>query len=68
MTASDPENIPRHKRFLFSRNRLNVGISRVECVTFILFNPNLLNTSYQKIEEMRLINNFCKLLKYEIKE
>ena len=66
MTASDPENIPRHKGFLFSRNRLNVGISRAECVTFILFNPNLLNTSCQKIEEMRLINNFCKLLKYNI--
>ena len=66
MTASDPENIPRHKGFLFSRNRLNVGISRAECVTFILFNPNLLNTSCQKIEEMRLINNFCKLIKYKI--
>ena len=66
MTASDPENIPRHKGFLFSRNRLNVGVSRAECVTFILFNPNLLNTSCQKIEEMRLINNFCKLLKYNI--
>ena len=67
MTSSDPENIPRHKGFLFSRNRLNVGISRAECVAIILFNPNLLNTSCQKIEEMRLINNFCKLLKYQIK-
>ena len=65
MTSSDPENIPRNKDFLFSRNRLNVGISRAECTTIILFNPNLLNTSCQKIEEMRLINNFCKLLKYE---
>ena len=68
MTSSDPENIPRHKGFLFSRNRLNVGISRAECATIILFNPNLLNTSCQKIEEMRLINNFCKLLKYQIKQ
>ena len=66
MTSSDPENIPRNKDFLFSRNRLNVGISRAECTTIILFNPNLLNTSCQKIEEMRLINNFCKLLKYQI--
>ena len=68
MTASDPENIPRHKRFFFSRNRLNVGVSRAECTTIILFNPNLLNTSCQKIDEMKLINNFCKLLKYEIKK
>ena len=66
MTASDPENIPRHKSFIFSRNRLNVAISRAECSAIILFNPNLLNTSCQKIEEMKLINNFCKLLQYKI--
>ena len=65
MTSSDPENIPRHKEFFFSRNRLNVAISRAECVAVILFNPNLLLTQCQKINEMRLINNFCKLLKYE---
>ena len=65
MTSSDPENIPRHKEFFFSRNRLNVAISRAECVAVILFNPNLLLTQCQKINEMRLVNNFCKLLKYE---
>jgi hypothetical protein len=32
-----------------------------------LFNSNLLLTSCQKINEMRLVNNFCKLLKYEVK-
>ena len=66
MTSSDPENIPRHKEFFFSRNRLNVAISRAECVAVILFNPNLLLTHCQKINEMRLVNNFCKLLKYKI--
>ena len=25
MTSSDPENLPRHKEFFFSRNRLNVA-------------------------------------------
>ena len=65
MTSSDPENIPRHKEFFFSRNRLNVAISRAECVAVILFNPNLLLAHCEKINEMRLVNNFCKLLKYE---
>ncbi len=32
MTSSDPENLPRHKEFFFSRNRLNVAISRAQCV------------------------------------
>ena len=65
MTSSDPENLPRHKEFFFSRNRLNVAISRAQCVAVILFNPNLLLADCKKINEMRLINNFCKLLKYE---
>jgi len=65
MTSSDPENLPRHKEFFFSRNRLNVAISRGQCVAVILFNPNLLLANCNKINEMRLINNFCKLLKYE---
>ena len=35
MTSSDPENLPRHKEFFFSRNRLNVAISRAQCVAII---------------------------------
>ena len=66
MTSSDPENLPRHKEFFFSRNRLNVAISRAQCVAVILFNPNLLLSDCKKINEVRLINNFCKLLKYKI--
>ena len=65
MTSSDPENLPRHKEFFFSRNRLNVAISRAQSLAIILFNPSLLLTNCQKINEMRLVNNFCKLLKYE---
>ena len=32
MTTSDVESLPRHKDFFFSRNRLNVAISRAENV------------------------------------
>ena len=66
MTSSNPENLPRHKEFFFSRNRLNVAISRAQCVAIILFNPNLLLTNCEKINEMRLVNNFCKLIKFEV--
>jgi uncharacterized protein len=65
MTSSDPENLPRHKDFFFSRNRLNVAISRAESTAIIIFNPNLLLTSCKNIHEMRLLNNFCKLIKYK---
>ena len=65
MTTSDVESLPRHKDFFFSRNRLNVAISRAQCVAIIIFNENLLLASTNSIEEMKLINNFCKLLKFK---
>ena len=67
MTSSDAENLPRHKEFFFSRNRLNVAISRAQNVAIILFNPNLLLASANTINQMKLMNNFCKLLVFEIK-
>ena len=66
MTSSDAENLPRHKSFFFNRNRLNVAISRAQNVAVVLFNPNLLLASANTIEEMKLMNNFCKLLKFNI--
>ena len=65
MTTSDVESLPRHKDFFFSRNRLNVAISRAECVAIIIFNENLLLASASNIKEMKLINSFCKLLKFK---
>ena len=66
MTTSDVESLPRHKDFFFSRNRLNVAISRAECVAIIIFNKNLLLASAGSIKEMKLMNSFCKLLKFKI--
>ncbi len=67
MTSSDAENLPRHKDFFFNRNRLNVAISRAQSVAIILFNPNLLLASANSIHEMKLLNNFCKLLIFRSK-
>ena len=66
MTTSDVESLPRHKDFFFSRNRLNVAISRAECVAIIIFNEKLLLAPANSIEEMKLMNNFCKLLEFLI--
>ena len=65
MTTSDVESLPRHKDFFFSRNRLNVAISRAQCVAIIIFNEKLLLASTNSIDEMKLMNNFCKLLKFK---
>ena len=48
MVTSSDENLPRDMGFLFSRNRLNVALSRAKCLAVIFMNPNLLNTKCSK--------------------
>ena len=67
MTSSDLESLPRDKSFFFNRNRLNVAISRAQCLSVILFNPKLLESPPKTYEEFKMINNFQKLLKYKTK-
>ena len=66
MTSSSVEDLPRNKKFFFNRNRLNVAISRAQCSSIILLNPRLLESSPSDYEEFKLINNFHKLLKFQI--
>jgi len=66
MTSSDPENLPRDKTFFFNRNRLNVAISRSQCLSIILFNPKLLETAPRDVIEIKLLNNFFKLMKFKV--
>ena len=66
MTSSDSDSLPRNKEFFFSRNRLNVAISRAQVASIILFNPNLLDTSPKNLDQIKLMNNFFKFLNYNI--
>jgi len=66
MTSSNIESLPRDKSFFFSKNRLNVAISRAQCSSIILFNPKLLESAPNSYEEFKIINNFQKLLRYKI--
>jgi hypothetical protein len=45
---------------------LNVAISRSQCVSIILFNPNLLDVYPTTEDQLKLFNNFCKILKFKI--
>lgn len=66
MTSSDPDCLPRNLDFLFDKNRLNVSISRSQLISIVIFNPRLLDTYPRNTEQLVLLNNFCKLLKYKI--
>jgi len=59
MTTSSAEDMPRNVEFLFSRNRLNVAISRARYLAVIVASPRLLEVPCSSIEQMRLVNTVC---------
>jgi uncharacterized protein len=59
MATSSGDDLPRQIEFLYSRNRLNVAISRAKCLAVIVASPRLLETSCATIEQMRLVNALC---------
>jgi uncharacterized protein len=64
MATSSGKNVPRNLAFLFSRNRLNVAISRAQCLAYLVCSPRLLEARCKSIEEMELVNALCRLAEY----
>jgi superfamily I DNA and/or RNA helicase len=60
LATSAPEDAPRGIDFLFSRNRLNVAISRAQCIAALVGNPALLDADCRTVEQMRLVNGACR--------
>jgi hypothetical protein len=60
MATSSAEDVPRTLDFLFSRNRLNVAVSRAMSLACIVASPRLLESRARTIEQMRLINALCR--------
>lgn len=59
MATSSGDDINRNIEFLFSRNRLNVAISRARCLAVVFASPRLLEVTCKTIEQMRLVNTLC---------
>ena len=59
MTTSSEEDLPRHLEFLFSKNRLNVAISRARCLSIVVANPRLLDVRCKTPGEIALVNTLC---------
>jgi hypothetical protein len=64
MTTSSSDYMPRSAEFLFSRNRLNVAISRARCLAYLVCTEDLLNSRARSVEEMRLISTLCSFIEY----
>lgn len=48
--------LPRHIVFLYSKNRLNVAVSRAKCLAIFIANPALMTIRCSTPEEMVLVN------------
>jgi uncharacterized protein len=64
MATSSGENLPRNIEFLYSKNRLNVAISRAKCLTLFIANPKLMSIRCSNPEQMALVNTLCWVAEY----
>ena len=47
--------------FILNRNRINVAISRAQCLAVVVADPRIAGADANSLNEMTLINLFCKL-------
>lgn len=62
MTTSTPEDAPRGMEFLYSLNRLNVAVSRAQCVAAIVASPALFQVECKTPRQIQLANALCRYL------
>ena len=61
MATSSGDEMPRNIDFLFSKNRLNVAISRAKCLAVLIASPELFTVHCRTPEEIALVNTLCWL-------
>jgi uncharacterized protein len=59
LATSSPEDLPRHVDFFYSKNRLNVAISRARTLAILLMNPRLLELDATSVEHLRMVNTLA---------
>ena len=57
LATSTSVDMVRSADFLFSRNRLNVAISRARCLAYLICTEELLRTQARPVEEIRVDRN-----------
>ena len=61
MATSSGEDLPINIEFLYSKNRLNVAVSRAKCLAIVAANPALMSIHCKTPEQMALVNTLCWL-------
>ena len=60
MAASSPDQAPHGMEFLYSRNRLNVAVSRAQAMAVMVASPSLLAARCRTVDQLRLVNALCR--------
>jgi uncharacterized protein len=60
MTSSSGADAPRGLDFLFQPNRLNVAVSRAQCLAVVVCSPRLMDAECSTLEQMRMVNHVCR--------
>ena len=60
MATSSGDDVSRGMSFLFSRNRLNVAVSRAQALAVVVCSPRLLAARCSTVEDMGLVNVLCR--------
>jgi predicted RecB family nuclease len=62
MASSRGDDVPRGLEFLFSRNSVNVAVSRAKALAILVANPRLLDVRCHTLDQMRLVNGVCRFV------
>jgi uncharacterized protein len=61
LTASSADDAPRGLGFLLAPNRLNVAISRAQCLSIVVGSPSLTSGLANTVEDAEQINRLCRI-------
>jgi uncharacterized protein len=62
MTCSAGEDVPRGIDFLFDDHRLNVAVSRAQCLAVLVHSARLLDADCRTLEAMTLVDGVCRFV------
>ena len=66
LTASDGDSAPRGIDFLLDPNRLNVAISRAQCLSIVVGSPELATGISNSIANVQRLNRLCSVMQTAI--